>query len=304
MKRLVGFLLMGLIVAGAVSACDEESTVRDEVIQALCGGSDACCKADGKPSSVDACQKFYGLFAGPVADEGLARTCIDQINAARQAGTFCGVDPDVVAPACDSVFGKTSGSNNGGSKQPGELCQDSDECAEVAGATSVFCSTDFTSTPEGSSQTRYCEVTVTKAEGEDCADLPKGYRGQCNEKDGAYCDSKSKKCKLPAPQGAECSPNSFPSSCQKGLLCANKPGEGGAPSTYLCEPRLADGASCENASSSCLEASYCSTDKVCTPSLADGSPCTSSQTCASKSCVNNKCAEGFTSGYSLCFTDD
>ena len=297
--KLTSLVVAGLVAGLVLSACGDDGgggSLKQQLIDELCGAQDECCQAKNKPNSVSACQKLYALFtADATTNETKANACLAQIRAARASGEFCTKDDDEVAPDCDGALEDGGGAS--GTKQPGEPCESSSECARPAGATGVTCVHSFTSAPTGGGSTEetYCEVTLPKAPGEKCGDLEKGYEGECDEAAGAYCDFSTDVCVLPKGEGEECSFGSS-QSCQKGLYCASAEG------VYVCTKRVAAGGACDPFSNACDDATYCADDKTCTARLPDGTACTSSETCLSNTCVNKVC--GASSAGSLeCITD-
>ncbi len=285
-------VFLPLIACGGDSDSGGSGSSKDALFQELCGALDDCCKLASKPNAVSSCVAFYTAFtADKTVDPAKSQACIDRLKAVRKSGELCAND-DAADDACDSVL---SDGGSSGTKQPGEVCTESTECAKTTGATDVFCQTNFTSGPEGSKQEKYCVVTVLKKEGEACKDLPKGYDGECDKKAGAFCDFSAGVCKLPAAEGQPCSQGNT-GSCQKGLYCALNSGK------PVCAPKLAAGTACESFSQSCLEGTYCGPSKTCVAQLTDGSDCQTSESCASGTCLNSKCdKDSGSSGGLLCF---
>lgn len=295
--KITSLLVVSLGAALLFGACSDDDdsggggSSASAVFQEICAGLDDCCKAAGKPNNVSSCVAFYTAFTGgKAADPAKSQVCINQIKAARAAGTFCSREAD--DSACEEVF---SDSSTSGTKQPGEPCSESSECAKVEGASRVYCSTTFTSGPDGSKQEQFCQASQVKKEGEDCQGAPKGYSWECDEKAGAFCDFASGKCMMPAGEGAACSTSNY-GSCTKGLYCSSKNG------SSVCTPRQAAGAACQQYDRSCAEGTYCSTQQVCETQIADGAACTSNDSCLSGFCTNGACEKsGGGSGNSLCF---
>lgn len=295
--KISSLLAIVLLTALPLAACGDDDggsgsgTTKDALFQELCAATDECCKAAGKANSVASCVGFYTLFTSDkTADPAKIQACIDKIKELRSTGALCAND-DAADAECDGIF---SSGSAGGTKQPGEACKSSDECARPADATEANCVTTFTSGPEGSKEEQYCIVTVTRKEGEACEDLAKGYEAECDKAAGAYCDFSTKKCKLPGAEGQPCSLGNS-RSCKPELYCAS--GSGAA----TCTPKLAPGAACESFSGGCTDGTYCGSSKTCETQLADGMPCETSESCSSQSCLNGTCNKGSSGGAMLCF---
>lgn len=300
--KIFSVVWVGLVAGLTLGACGDDDGgsggLKTELYATLCEAQDDCCKASGEANSVSACKQFYTVLGAEASvDEAKTQACIAQIKAARSAGTFCGSDSDDVAPDCDgALVNKGDGGSSGGTKQPGETCSSSSECARVDGATDVTCARVFSSSPGGGTKEEtYCEVTRAAAVGEACEDLPKGYEAECDEKAGAYCDYGTNLCALPKGEGEECSGSS--QSCQKGLFCAL------SGQSYTCTKTLGEGEACDSFSKVCNDQTYCSSEGVCAAKLAKGAACTSSQSCQGGGCVNGVC-DSSSSGGQLCFTSD
>jgi hypothetical protein len=294
--KISSLIAIFLLATLALGACGDDSsggsgTTKDALFQELCAAADECCKAAGKANSVASCVAFYTAFsADKTADPANVQTCIDKIKALRSTGAFCAND-DAADAECDGIF---SSGSAGGTKQPGEACESSGDCARPADATEANCVTTFTSGPEGSKEEQYCIATVTRKEGEACEDLAKGYEAECDKVAGAYCDFSTKKCKLPGTEGQPCSPGNS-RTCKPELYCAS---DGG---TATCAPKIAAGAACKPFSNGCADGTYCGPSETCEAQLPDGAPCQNSESCSSQSCLNGTCNKGSSGGATLCF---
>src|SRR5688572_15688470 len=110
------------MVLAAVGCGDSDADNKDEFIEQLCAEFSDCCKAAGRPSDGAQCRAFYGAFV-PAAgyDPVAAQSCLDEVRARTDS---CDTS-SASAPTCGKVFAAASG----GTKQPGEACEDDDECA-------------------------------------------------------------------------------------------------------------------------------------------------------------------------------
>ncbi|MBI2395300.1 MAG: hypothetical protein HYV09_37370 [Deltaproteobacteria bacterium] len=282
-------MVVGGVVAGVACSSGGSDSSSESFISAMCQEYMPCCAKAGRPSDGAQCRAFLGAFAGTGYDAAAADKCLADVRANRSSPTFC---EDGMSPAsCDGVFSGGSG----GTKKPGETCSGEDECAPSAEG-KVRCASLYMS---GGSTIKKCQVTIVGKAGDSpcvgtvdgnvtwwttstATDIPpKGYT--CNVKDGIRCDSTTYKCTTIPKIGETCESYSS-NSCTSDAYCDS--------STKKCAARKAIGQPCETYSSDqCVDGAYCdSTTKQCTAALADGAPCTSTESCKSRSCVNNKCA--------------
>jgi hypothetical protein len=113
----------------------------------------------------------------------------------------------------------------------------------------------------------------------------------CAVASGLTCDQATQKCIVLAATGQPCESDS---DCVTADYCAF------GSSTEQCAVRVADGASCAADPDACLTTSYCDTSSMtCTPLLPAGTACSTSEQCASLSCVNDVCGASNNLGLQL-----
>lgn len=292
-------LVFGFFTTACVMACTSggsgggtsSASSAQSFVSQYCSLTAGCCEKQGKRPDQAKCEQFYSVFTAQATyDPVKGQQCLD---AARADATLCEGSSDATDAACEGVF-KESGAA-AGTKQPGETCEDDDECAPASDG-EVQCS--FFS--KDGATVRKCQVHVRAKENDDCAgDKGVGSSftsggsseadrvGICWEEDGLHCDFQSKKCLKRIAIGDPC--ESFSAKCVTGARCDS--------TQRVCVALKASGEDCEPSASSfdqpCQEKLYCNeTTRKCTPTLAAGAACTKDVECGQASCVNGKCSGG------------
>lgn len=272
---------MGLWLLAAGCSSDSDAGNKDQFIAKLCAEYTPCCAAAGRPSDGAQCRAFYGAFAPSTGyDQDAASTCLADIHALGDKKCESG---GLDAPSCDKVF-----ASSGGSKKPGEACEQDRDCQKPAEG-QAQCRSDFTN----GATVQQCQVQmVGKAGSSPCLGtidgsftyystsstdgiVPSGYT--CNVADGVSCDSMSGACKALGMVGDACSGSQY--ECVTSAYCSF--------ADRKCTTRVAAGGMCDS-SDSCEKGAYCASG-TCKTQLAVGDACTSSQECASSDCINGKC---------------
>jgi hypothetical protein len=274
-------VLFGGVWACVVGCGDSEGGAgdKDEFIASLCAEYSGCCEAAGRPSDGAQCRAFYGAFVSASSyDPTMAQACLTEVRARQDQ---CDVG-SASAPSCAKVFG-----GRGGTKKPGEDCEDDDECA-APDAGRVECVSEVAA--EG--RTQKCQVRLTGEAGSSpCVGTVNGnvtyYSGDlegipptaylCAIADGLSCNGQTGACERLAAVGETCGG----SECVESAYCDFTDG--------LCKERLAIGAACDDGQ--CVESAYCEGSRsTCAAHHAVGAACASDIECQSNECVNQKCA--------------
>jgi hypothetical protein len=223
------------------------------------------------------CHFFYGQV--PILDKGAAEQCLADYEKLAQSPTFCDVTEGETPESCKKAFPKNSGSS--GSKKPGETCESSSDCAGDA-----TCDTPFsTSGP----QSGVCVEFVLAPEGSACIGEKRGnaksWSGDpannqivlCDHDAGLYCGDQ--KCTKLGQLGEACLGYS---GCAEGAYCKSS----------VCEQKLATGAACPSYSDECNDAAFCAeSTQICEPRVADGQSCQNNDECLSDYCDGTTCAK-------------
>lgn len=284
-----------VVACGGSSGGGGDATSSAAFITSLCDLLGSCCK-DGKTYSQQKCTDFYNaiLGTGYVYDSASGQTCLDKTRAAQSSPTFCaeGAEDDAI---CKKVFTKAGAT--GGTKQPGELCEQDDECAPQTDG-KVNCSTFSTS----QATTKKCQVFVRAKAGDACADDVEDEDttpfvseqdprvGICYRTDSLYCDkSATKKCAPLVAAGGACTSSFSGNECISNHRCDAK--------TRTCVALLAQGADCTPSTSSfdnpCADKTYCDkASKKCVPAKKNGEACTDQAECGDSGCFSGKCGVG------------
>jgi hypothetical protein len=296
MSRL-GLVPLALFPLLSSAACSGGSaSTLDSFISQYCDLYSPCCAKAGLPANGQQCRAVLTAFSGlGQYDSTAGGACIDALRAKSSSADFCAMGG--AAPQCDNVFN----GNAGGTKMPGETCSKDSDCA-ASSEGKVRCETYFMTNAE----TKTCVVEIVGKAGDmPCigtvdgnityrsgtgAPPPRGYL--CDRKDSLRCNDTTKACVALSDLGAACTFNGTDSPCRSELYCDTM--------QQKCAQRIALGAACETFAESCVQGAYCDgTAKVCTQALANDAPCTKNETCASRSCVNMKCAASGGSNLSL-----
>lgn len=282
-KQLLAVLLAGAwacVVAGC-GGSDSGAGDKDQFIAQLCAEFADCCEAAGRPSDGAQCRALYGAFTPASGyDQAMAQACLDEVRAVQNA---CDTS-SVSTPSCRKVF-----ATSGGTKKPGESCEDDDDCAAPESG-QAECVSDFVN----QASVRQCQVQLPGTVGSaPCVGTVDGnitiYSGSadgipltgylCNRADGLTCDGQTGACESLAAVGEACAGQS---QCVPSAYCA--------VAESVCKQRLALGAACED-DDQCLSSAYCEPGgKACAARRATGQACTINAECESDDCTNQKCA--------------
>jgi len=286
MRAFTAIFLCGALASGAVGCGESESNGagnQDQFITQLCAEFADCCEAAGRPSDGAQCRAFYGAFV-PMSgyDQAAAQACLNEV---RAADNKCEDMSSMNTPSCAKVFASVRGT-----KQPGEACEDDDDCAPAASG-QVDCASDFV---DGATVQK-CQVRLPgKAGSTPCVGTVDGnvtfYGGAaegipttgylCDLADGLSCDSQTGACESLAAVGEACSSGIY--QCVPAAYCAFAEG--------MCKARLALGAACRG-DDECQEAAYCApSSSTCVGQRATGEACATNAECESGDCINQKCA--------------
>lgn len=235
----------------------------------FCEAYAPCCAELGRATNPALCEQMFG--GQPAADPAAAEQCFAELKEQASDPAFCRFELDE-PEACDRAFPRRSGT-----RAPGATCTEDGQCA---GANATC--TEFGDEPG------QCALYVDAAEGAPClGDRTGSMRswggqpiddeiplcnagealvcagGRCVRKagEGGACSSAKQctaetyctdgTCRQRVELGERCDPSAWEDSCEASTHCA----QGSA----TCEPRRANGESCE-ASAECLS-DYCSESK-------------------------------------------
>ena len=284
MKAQILAVLLGGAWAFGVVGCGESKSDgagdRDQFLAQLCDEFAGCCKAAGRPSDGAQCRAFYSAFAPATGyDQAAATACLDEVRA--------------LSNKCDSISSAASCSNvfaPGGTKQPGETCEDDSDCA-AADSGRVECVSNYVD----GANVQQCQVRLPGTAGSTpCVATRDGnitfYSGiadgipatgyVCDLADGLSCDSQSGACKSLAAVGQPCTGSAY--QCVTSAYCAFP--------ENLCQARLALGAACQD-DDECIAGAYCEPGgNTCAARHALGATCANNAECESDNCTNLKCA--------------
>lgn len=284
MREAFAVGIVGLVLA-AVGCGDSDSngaSNKDEFISQLCAEFSDCCREAGRPADGAQCRAFYGAFAPAGGfDQAKANACLAEVRA--QGDDKC----DTAAggtPSCDQVFSSVAGT-----AEPGEACEDDDDCAP-SDEGEVECETQFID----SATVQQCQVRLPGVEGSSpCVGTvdgsvifgsgggdtipPKGYL--CNLADGLSCDSESGACQALGAVGEPCAGGFY--SCVAEAYCNFSEG--------VCVARSGLAAPCTS-DDQCQASAFCDpSSETCAERHAIGEACTMNAECVSDSCTNQKC---------------
>jgi hypothetical protein len=217
-------------------------------------------------SAIDSFQSVLGL----TYDAARGQACLTALRAVKDCN-FKGTQS-----ACDGVLGSKSGAA-AGTKQPGDDCKSSSECATSADGP-VTCSYTFSSGANGGVTYQICQVQAEGVSGGPCdGDLdpsgspytqstsgkPPAVAHFCPIAKGLKCDTTSHTCKVLGDGGAPCTTSTF---------CKSSTCTGGQ-----CAPVVDVGGSCAMGGV-CAEGAYCQSG-TCAAKLAAGMPCPTGNEC-------------------------
>jgi hypothetical protein len=298
----VGSALLGNALGCGGSGSGNGATLaagKDDFIAKYCAEYAPCCAKVNRPSDGATCRIFFSALTPPNYNAAAANDCLTEVHAAAASPTFCDGLSNASEPSCSKVFDSASGT-----LQPGEPCTQDEECAPSAEG-KVTCMSVF----NNGAEIRKCQVQIAgKAGDSPCAGTvdgnityysfsgpvtdvaPKAYL--CDVATAVYCDSSSRKCTAIGMLGDTCTTNSGQYTCVKAAYCDF--------TTRTCTATKAVGEACHSFPQECSVGNYCDDATMkCAVALADGTACMSSLTCASKTCVNGKCAKPGSSDFGL-----
>ncbi|WP_437587006.1 hypothetical protein [Sorangium sp. So ce1000] len=281
--QILAVWLAGAWACGVVGCGDGGSGSagnKDQFIAQLCAEYSGCCKAAGRPSDGAQCRALYGaLTPASGYDAQAAQACLDEV---RARGDSCDTS-SAGTPSCRKVF-----SADGGTKQPGEACEDNTDCAAPASG-EVECVSEFAN----GATVQQCQVQLQGTEGSTpCIGTVDGpltiYSGTdgipptgylCHVADGLSCDSQTYACTRLADVGEACSTGSY--RCVPAAYCDSV--------ESVCRERLALGAACTD-DDECATTAYCEpSSTTCVARRGVNEACTTDAECQSDDCTNQKC---------------
>jgi hypothetical protein len=263
----------------------------EQFVAQLCAEFTDCCKAAGRPSDGAQCRVFFGAFASASNyDEVAAGPCLDEV---RAAGDQKCKSSSMNTPSCSKVFA------GGGTKQPGEACQDSSECAPAASG-----SVDCVSDAAGDATVQQCQlrlpgkagsspcvgtvdgnITFSSGNGDGIALM--GYL--CDVADGLTCDDQTNACEAIGATGQPCT-NGL-RQCVSSAYCSFD--------DFICKDRVALGSACES-DDACQVGTYCEAGgDTCAAQSAPGLACATNAECLSDNCTNQTCGPSDDLGLAL-----
>lgn len=276
-----GFVVAGLGVVGCGGSDSGGGAGNtDQFIAQLCVEFSDCCRAAGRPSDGMQCRAFYSAFVPKSGyDASAASGCLDEVRASEDKCAAASSD----TPSCGKVFATA------GTKQPGEACEEEDDCAPAAmgdttcasdyvdGATIQKCQVRLAgeagSTPCVGTRNGSTTFSFGAAEG-----IPAtGYI--CDLKDNLTCDGQSGACQALGAEGDPCTGGIY--DCVASAYCDF--------AANACKTRVALGGACQD-DDECVANAYCETaSSTCAARAAAGAACAQNAECESDNCTNQKC---------------
>ena len=268
-------------------------------VSSYCAIMAPCCATVNKPTDGVQCRAVVTALTGASKyDAAKGATCLDEMNAAKGTPGWCEGTSTANVSDCKQVFGTSSG--GGGTKNPGDLCNSTTECASSPDG-KVECQTYFGT---GGAQTKICQVQIpgkvgdtpclgTKVGGVTTMDIggtpmPRGYI--CDHASGASCNKPGDACVALIAVGGDCGGAS--NGCADDAYCDF--------TSSKCVARLAQGAPCTGNSAACQAGLYCdATAKTCAAAIPDGQPCAAPKPCVSGVCINGQCGSSSSSSSGL-----
>ena len=252
-----------------------------QFIAQLCAEFADCCQAAGRPSDGAQCRAFYGAFLSMSAyDAAAGDVCLTDIRASgdKKCGTI-----SMTPPSCSKVFA------SGGTKKPGEACQDSTECAPsdsgrvdcvshfVNSATVQQCQLQLPGKAGSSPCIGTVDGNITVSGGQGDVILSQGYL--CDVADGLTCDSQTQACVPLSTVGQPCQGGL--GQCVASAYCSFP--------DDVCHARVARGAPCDS-DEACQTGDYCEqAGHTCAARHTVGEACTTNAECEFGNCTNQKC---------------
>lgn len=296
MKAMRGVVFC-LALASSQGCGGGGKTPAEEFADSYCAVVAPCCARAALPADGQNCRQRLAILAqGSVYDPQAGRSCLADVKSQAGGETFCAaLTQSSLPPACASVYGGTSGS-----KQPGEGCTATGNCA-AASEGAVTC----VSLPANHDMAK-CQVRVPGKAGDtpcvgtrDGADIvpyldndatdvpPRAY--VCNVADGLRCRFGT--CTTMVAADGHCG---LSWDCVPSAYCD--------PSSSTCKPRVGGGGKCATTDPvECVEGHYCGgKPEQCTAKAANGGSCSTSTMCRSGYCLNNVCADDWTGLEPLC----
>ncbi len=285
-----------------VSAPSDVNAFAAAYAHAVCDNAAACCQSNALTYNAANCltaaegivQAFLvnpAIASGGTYSQSAASACLTAVTASVVA---CN---DLVASTPQSTQIASCNAVIAGTKQPGDPCTQSTDCAPPADGT-VSC-LDFTSTTGSSDggstsvSVSLCQVTVPGTTGAACnndivgaGSLP-ARTTDCGQAASAF-NCVNGVCQAKGAVGA---------TCLSGLDCVSTAYCNGG----TCAARQPLGAACDAVADSCDAATYCEpTTTTCTARLAAGMPCTSAVDQCLGECQSNVCRSSSIATASYC----
>lgn len=279
---------------GSSSGTVGSGTDRAAFIDEFCNAIGQCCARVNKPANPAQCKQLLEQLGGELEyDAAKGSQCLSSVRSRQSAPGFC--DDITPGDSCNGVFREKGAV--GGTKQPGEACENDTDCATsaegkvdcvYAGASKRFCQVSIEYGREGDGPCSYTKdgnTSTSESSSSSGADAgstnpPRAY--VCNVADGLYCQNGQACVKMGAPNDT-CSTSNYSSfQCGKNGFCDY--------TSKKCVERLGVGGNCGTSSNACSEDTRCDyMSKKCVAKLADGAACQSSLDCTSQRCSNMVC---------------
>jgi len=289
MNRTLNSLVAALALLSAGCSGGTPTATLETFIAEYCTVLAPCCDKAGLPTNGAQCRALFTNSAAQAGayDPAKGAACLEEYKAAAKQPDFCTNSAlSNSTQSCGDVF------EGAGTKQPGEACEEDNECIRSSKG-EVECEHYWV----GSAEARLCQVRMVGKEGDKpcvgtvdgnltmgtlSSDKPPSEGYLCNRANGVYCDGDGKAgCLKIQTTGGVCTGSA---SCDPVSYCDY--------SKKQCLARVAVGATCDTFDQNCEKTANCdSTSKKCVAKLAEGAACTSSAACVTDSCVNGKCAK-------------
>lgn len=263
---------------------------------AICDNVGPCCQQGGLAYDANACVTsvqglIQGLLVNPANasgskyDANAAGNCISQISAIVKSCNETSAQRTALDQACSAVYS--------GTKQPGDTCNSSADCAASPDGR-VTCDHWATGSSDGGTQSgSTCQLRKTPKGGEPCGSTsgaPPAIVGDCSygASDTFTCDYKTNTCVARKALGAQCT---SADECVTTAFCQSG----------TCAAKLPLGSACDGFSKVCDDKLKCdSATQKCIAKLADGAACQGSNDCAGGRCSSGKCASSSFADPTIC----